>query len=386
MNRSYLEAFLPPTRLLLGPGPSPVAPEVLAAMAAPTVGHLDPSFIGLMSEIKTMLQLAFGTKNDVTFAVAGPGSLGMDACVLNLIEPGDKILIARNGVFGTRMCEVATRGGAEVIPLDFTWGTPVDPHAIESALQQHKGIKFVGFVHAETSTGVQSDAAAIAAIARKYGALTIMDAVTSLAGIPIELDEWGIDAVYSGSQKCLSCPPGLSPVSFGPRAVEHVKNRKSKVLSWFLDITQVMAYWGGDKARAYHHTAPVNSLYALHESLRRVHIEGLEASFARHRAAHLQLAEGLAAMGLELLVDEPYRLPQLNAIKIPASINDAQVRASLLNDFNIEIGAGLGPLAGKIWRVGLMGEGARAEHVSRLLQSLNTVINMQMNEALPLAS
>jgi alanine-glyoxylate transaminase/serine-glyoxylate transaminase/serine-pyruvate transaminase len=386
MNRSYLEAFLPPTRLLLGPGPSPVAPEVLAAMAGPTVGHLDPSFIGLMSEIKTMLQLAFGTKNDVTFAVAGPGSLGMDACVLNLIEPGDKILIARNGVFGTRMCEVATRGGAEVIPLDFTWGTPVDPHAIESALQQHKGIKCVGFVHAETSTGVQSDAAAIAAIAQKYGALTIMDAVTSLAGIPIKLDEWGIDAVYSGSQKCLSCPPGLSPVSFGPRAVEHVKNRKSKVLSWFLDITQVMAYWGGDKARAYHHTAPVNSLYALHESLRRVHIEGLEASFARHRAAHLQLAEGLSAMGLELLVDEPYRLPQLNAIKIPASINDAQVRASLLNDFNIEIGAGLGPLAGKIWRVGLMGEGARAEHVSRLLQSLNTVINMQLNEALPLAS
>ena len=386
MNRSYLEAFLPPTRLLLGPGPSPVASEVLAAMAGQTVGHLDPSFIGLMSEIKTMLQLAFGTTNDVTFAVAGPGSLGMDACVLNLIEPGDKILIARNGVFGTRMCEVASRGGAEVIPLDFSWGTPVDPDAIEGALKANKGVKFVGFVHAETSTGVQSDAASIAAIAQKYGALTIMDAVTSLAGIPIKLDEWGIDAVYSGSQKCLSCPPGLSPVSFGQRAVELVKNRKTKVLSWFLDITQVMAYWGGDKARAYHHTAPVNNLYALHESLRRVHVEGLEVSFARHRAAHVQLADGLTAMGLELLVDEPYRLPQLNAIKIPTSINDAQVRTSLLNDFNIEIGAGLGPLAGKIWRVGLMGEGARPEHVSRLLHSLNTVINAQLNEALPLAS
>ena len=386
MNRSYLESFLPPSRLLLGPGPSPVAPEVLMAMAGPTIGHLDPAFIGLMAEIKTMLQLAFGTTNDVTFAVAGPGSLGMDACVLNLIEPGDKILIARNGVFGTRMCEVALRGGAQVIPLDFTWGTPIDPQAIEDALKEHKDIKFVGFVHAETSTGVQSDAAAIAAIAQKYGALTIMDAVTSLAGIPIKLDEWGIDAVYSGSQKCLSCPPGLSPVSFSPRAVEHVKHRKSRVLSWFLDITQVMSYWGGDKARAYHHTAPVNSLYALHESLRRLHVEGIEASIARHRAAHLQLAEGLTALGLELLVDEPFRLPQLNAIKIPSTINDALLRASLLNDFNIEIGAGLGPLAGKIWRVGLMGEGARPQHVSRLLQTLDNAMQNQRNEAISLAS
>jgi len=356
------------------------------AMAGPTIGHLDPSFIGLMSEIKTMLQMAFGTANEATFAVAGPGSLGMDACLLNLIEPGDKILIARNGVFGTRMCEVALRGGAQVIPIDFVWGTPVDPQAIEEALQQHKDIKFVGFVHAETSTGVQSDAKAIAAIARKHGALTIMDAVTSLAGIPIKLDEWGIDAVYSGSQKCLSCPPGLSPVSFSPRAVEHVKQRKSPVLSWFLDITQVMAYWGGDKARAYHHTAPVNSLYALHESLRRLHLEGLEASYARHRAAHLHLLKGLAARGLEPLVDEPHRLPQLNAIKIPAAIQDAPLRASLLNDFNIEIGAGLGPLAGKIWRVGLMGEGARTGNVDRLLQALDVIMSRQGNEVLSLAS
>jgi alanine-glyoxylate transaminase/serine-glyoxylate transaminase/serine-pyruvate transaminase len=386
MNRTYRESFLPPSRLLLGPGPSPVASEVLLAMAGPTIGHLDPSFIGLMSEIKTMLQMAFGTANEATFAVAGPGSLGMDACLLNLIESGDKILIARNGVFGTRMCEVALRGGAQVIPLDFEWGTPVDPQAIEEALQQHEDIRFVGFVHAETSTGVQSDAKAIAAIARKHGALTIMDAVTSLAGIPIKLDEWGIDAVYSGSQKCLSCPPGLSPVSFSPRAVEHVKQRKTSVLSWFLDITQVMAYWGGDKARAYHHTAPVNSLYALHESLRRVHLEGLEASYARHRAAHLHLLKGLTARGLELLVDEQHRLPQLNAIKIPATIQDAPLRASLLNDFNIEIGSGLGPLAGKIWRVGLMGEGARTENVDRLLQALDVIMSRQGNEVLSLAS
>ena len=310
----------------------------------------------------------------------------MDACLLNLIEPGDKILIARNGVFGTRMCEVALRGGAQVIPLDFVWGTPVDPQAIDEAFERHKDIKFVGFVHAETSTGVQSDARAIAAIAHKHGALTIMDAVTSLAGIPIKLDEWGIDAVYSGSQKCLSCPPGLSPVSFSPRAVEHVKHRKTPVLSWFLDITQVMAYWGGDKARAYHHTAPVNSLYALHESLRRLHLEGLEASYARHRSAHLYLLKGLTALGLEPLVDEPHRLPQLNAIKIPTPVNDAQVRASLLNDFNIEIGAGLGPLAGKIWRVGLMGEGARTENVDRLLVALEAIMRRQANEALSLAS
>jgi alanine-glyoxylate transaminase / serine-glyoxylate transaminase / serine-pyruvate transaminase len=386
MNRSFREAFLPPSRLLLGPGPSPVAPEVLSAMAGATIGHLDPAFIGLMAEIKTMLQMAFATSNEVTFAVAGPGSLGMDTCVLNLIEPGDSILIARNGVFGTRMCEVALRGGAKVIPLDFEWGTPVDAQAVDQALTNHPEVKFVGFVHAETSTGVASDAAAIAAVARKHGALTIMDAVTSLAGIPIKIDEWGIDAVYSGSQKCLSCPPGLSPVSFGPRAVEHVKARKSKVLSWFIDITQVMAYWGGDKARAYHHTAPVNSLYALHESLRRVHAEGIDAVFARHQSAHQHLVKNLGDMGIEMLVSKAHRLPQLNAIKIPEGINDALFRTTLLNEHNIEIGAGLGPLAGKIWRIGLMGEGARIEHVDRLLSAMRTVLSEQRGATLAMAS
>ena len=386
MNRSVREAFLPPSRLLLGPGPSPVAPEVLSAMAGTTIGHLDPAFIGLMTEIKTMLQMAFATTNDVTFAVAGPGSLGMDACILNLVEQGDTILIARNGVFGTRMCEVAVRGGAKVIPLDFEWGMPVDPHEIDKALSAHPETKFVAFVHAETSTGVASDAAAIAAVARKHGALTIMDAVTSLGGIPIKLDEWGIDAVYSGSQKCLSCPPGLSPVSFSPRAVEHIKQRSSKVLSWFLDITQVMAYWGGDKGRAYHHTAPVNSLYALHESLRRLHAEGLEQSFARHRAAHLHLLTGLSSLGIELLVDEAHRLPQLNAITIPQGVNDALFRSTLLNEHNIEIGAGLGPLTGKIWRIGLMGEGARIENVDRVLSAMRAVISGPNPQTLPLAS
>ena len=255
MNRKPTDPFLPPQRLLLGPGPSPVAPEVLAAMALPTIGHLDPSFIRLMDELKAMMQVVFGTKNDATIAVAGPGSVGMDACVLNLVEPGDKILIARNGVFGMRMSEVASRGGAIVVPLDFEWGTPVEAAKVEAALAADPDIKFVAFVHAETSTGVLSDAKAIAAVAARHGALVIMDAVTSLAGVPVELDAWGIDAAYSGTQKCLSCPPGLSPVSFSPRAIEHIKARKTKVLSWFLDVTQVMAYWTGEGSRALYRKA-----------------------------------------------------------------------------------------------------------------------------------
>ena len=370
MNRKMTDPFLPPTRLLLGPGPSPVAPEVLAAMANPTIGHLDPAFIRLMDELKAMLQIVFNTKNDATFTVAGPGSVGMDACVLNMVEPGDKILIARNGVFGMRMSEVASRGGAVVVPLDFEWGTPVDAAAVDAALAQNKDVKFVAFVHSETSTGVLSDGKAIAAAAQKHGAMTIMDAVTSLGGVPVMVDEWGIDAVYSGTQKCLSCPPGLSPVSFSPRAIEHIKNRKTKVLSWFLDVTQVMAYWTGAGARAYHHTAPINALYGLHEALRRLLVEGLDNSFVRHRKAHLHLVAGLAKLGIDFLVDEKYRLPQLNAVKIPAGVNDPLVRSTLLNEFNIEIGAGLGPLAGKVWRIGLMGEGARIEHVDALLSAL----------------
>ncbi len=370
MNRKVTDPFLPPERLLLGPGPSPVAPEVLAALALPTIGHLDPAFIRLMDELKSMLQTIFNTKNDATFTVAGPGSVGMDACVLNLVEPGDKILVARNGVFGMRMSEVASRGGAQVIPVDVEWGKPVDPAAVDAALAADKDIKFVAFVHAETSTGVLSDAREICAVAARHGAMVIMDAVTSLGGVPVLIDEWGVDAVYSGTQKCLSCPPGLSPVSFSPRAIEHIKNRKTKVLSWFLDVTQVMAYWTGAGARAYHHTAPINSLYGLHEALRRVLNEGLENSFARHRSAHLRLVDGVRKLGITFLVDEAFRLPQLNTIRIPEGVNDAQVRGMLLNDYNIEIGAGLGPLAGKVWRIGLMGEGARPEHVDRLLRDL----------------
>ena len=374
MNRKFTDPFLPPERLLLGPGPSPVAPEVLKAMAHSTIGHLDPAFIGLMDELKAMLQTCFNTKNEATFTVAGPGSVGMDACVLNMVEAGDKILIARNGVFGMRMSEVASRGGAVVVPLDFEWGKPVEAAAVDAALAADKDIKFVAFVHAETSTGVLSDAKAIAAAAAKHGAMVIMDAVTSVGGVPVKIDEWGVDVVYTGTQKCISCPPGLSPVSFSPRAIEHIKNRKTKVLSWFLDVTQVMAYWGGEGARAYHHTAPINALYGLHEALRRVLVEGLDTAFARHKKAHLHLVAEVKKRGWEMLVDEAYRLPQLNAIKIPAGVDDAKVRRSLLLDHNIEIGAGLGVRAGKVWRIGLMGEGARVEHVDTLFAALDKVL------------
>ncbi len=374
MNRTPTDPFLPPQRLLLGPGPSPVAQEVLTAMAQPTIGHLDPAFIGLMDELKAMTQTLFNTKNEATFTVAGPGSVGMDACVLNMIEPGDKILIARNGVFGMRMSEVASRGGAVVVPLDFEWGTPVDPAIVDAALAKDKDIKFLAFVHAETSTGVLSDGKALGAVAAKHNVMTIMDCVTSAGGVLIEMDAWGIDVIYTGTQKCISCPPGLSPVSFSPRAIEHIKARKTKVLSWFLDVTQVMAYWGGEGARAYHHTAPINSLYGLHEALRRLLLEGLENSFKRHRAAHLHLVAGLEKRGMEMLVAPACRLPQLNTVKIPAGVDDPKVRRTLLLDHGIEIGAGLGPLAGKVWRIGLMGEGARTESVDRLLAALDQIM------------
>ncbi len=378
MNRLPTDPFLPPQRLLLGPGPSPVAPEVLAAMAQPTIGHLDPSFIGLMDELKAMLQTLFNTKNDATFTVAGPGSVGMDAAVLNMIEPGDKILVARNGVFGMRISEVASRGGAVVVPLDFEWGTPVDPAIVEAALEKDREIKFFAFVHSETSTGVLSDGQALGAVAARHNVMTIMDCVTSVAGVPVEMDAWGIDVLYTGTQKCLSCPPGLSPVSFSPKAIEHIKARKTKVLSWFLDVTQVMAYWGGEGARAYHHTAPINALYGLHEALRRVLLEGLEHSFARHRAAHLHLVKELEKRGMEMLVASGSRLPQLNTVKIPGGVDDPKVRRSLLLDHGIEIGAGLGPLAGKVWRIGLMGEGARVEHVDRLLGALDHIMSKEL--------
>jgi len=360
----------PEARTLMGPGPSDVHPRVLAATARPTIGHLDPEFQAVMEALKDGLRYAFQTDNALTYPVSAPGSAGMETCFANLVEPGDKVIIARNGVFGARMIENAKRFGGDVIDVSFDWGQPIDPSAVEDALKQHSDAKILAFVHAETSTGVQSDAASLCALAQKYDCLSIVDAVTSLGGIPVLVDEWGIDAIYSGSQKCLSCPPGLSPVSFSERAAAAVKARKTPVTSWFLDLSLVMDYWSGDGGRTYHHTAPVNGLFGLYESLAMLQQEGLDVAFARHRAMHEALVTGLYKLGLELPVDTAHRLPQLNLVTIPDGVNDAQVRAHLLDKFNLEIGAGLGAFAGKAWRIGLMGQSARPENVALCLAAL----------------
>ncbi|WP_061782989.1 pyridoxal-phosphate-dependent aminotransferase family protein [Shewanella putrefaciens] len=369
-------AFNPPRRILMGPGPSDVYPEVLAAQSRPTVGHLDPLFVGMMDELKSLIQYAFQTKNEMTMAVSAPGSAGMETCFVNLVEPGEKVIVCRNGVFGERMRQNVERMGAIAVLVDNEWGTPVDPAAVEAALKANPDAKFLAFVHAETSTGALSDAKTLCALAKTYGCLSIVDAVTSLGGVELRVDEWGIDAIYSGSQKCLSCVPGLSPVSFSPAAVEKLKNRKTPVQSWFLDQSLVMAYWtsAGGK-RSYHHTAPVNALYALHESLRMLAAEGLENAWQRHHDMHLVLRAGLEKLGLNFVVAEDSRLPQLNAVYIPTGVDDAAVRTRLLKDYNLEIGAGLGALAGKAWRIGLMGFGARRENVALCLKALEEVLS-----------
>ena len=368
------QSFQPPQRLLLGPGPSNVHPRVLAALARPTIGHLDPAFVGLMDEIKTLLRYAFRTTNALTFPVSAPGSAGMETCVVNLIEPGDRVIVCVNGVFGGRMRENVARAGGIPVVVEDDFGQPVSVDKVEAALRANPGVKALGFVHAETSTGARSDAQALCALARAHGALSIVDAVTSLGGIALEVDAWGIDAIYSGSQKCLSCPPGLSPVSFSPRAIEAVRARKTPVQSWFLDLSLVMNYWQGEGARSYHHTAPINMLYALHESLLMLAGEGLEQAWARHAQNHERLRAGLEALGLELLVPAAARLPQLNTVKIPPGADDLAVRRALLHEHGIEVGAGLGALAGKVWRIGLMGEGSRPEAVDRVLQALRSVL------------
>lgn len=369
-----IRSFNPPIRTLLGPGPADVHPRVLAAMARPTIGHLDPAFVTMMDEMKQLLQYAFQTKNAMTLPISAPGSAGMEACFVNLVEPGDKVIVCINGVFGGRMKENVERCGGEAIVVEDAWGTPVDPAKLEAALAQHRDAKIVAFVHAETSTGALSDAKRLCAIAQKHNCLTIVDAVTSLGGVPLEIDAWGIDAVYSGSQKCLSCTPGLSPVSFSDKALAKVKARKTKVQSWFLDLNLLMGYWGTGK-RAYHHTAPINPLYGLHEALVMLQDEGLENAFARHRRHHLALRAGVEAMGLQFIVKENARLPQLNAITVPAGVDDAQLRTRLLTEFNLEIGAGLGALAGKIVRIGLMGYASNPKNVMFCLNALDAVLS-----------
>jgi alanine-glyoxylate transaminase / serine-glyoxylate transaminase / serine-pyruvate transaminase len=369
-----MPSFQPPVRTLMGPGPSDVHPRILEALSRPTIGHLDPLFVGMMDELKDLLRYAFRTRNQLTMPVSGPGSTGMETCFVNLVEPGDKVVVCINGVFGGRMKENIERAGGEAVVVSDPWGRAVDPNKLEETLSAHPDAKLVAFVHAETSTGACSDVKTLVEIAHRHDCLTIVDAVTALGGSELEVDGWSIDAVYAGSQKCLSCTPGLAPVSFNERALAKVKARQSKVQSWFMDLNLVMGYWGGDQKRSYHHTAPVNALYSLHEALLMLREEGIEAAWARHRKNHLALKAGLEAMGLELIVPEAERLPQLNAVSIPAGIDDALVRNRLLEEYNLEIGAGLGDLAGKVWRVGLMGYSSRPENVLLCIGALGAVL------------
>lgn len=368
-------SFHPPLRTLMGPGPSDVNPRILEALSRPTIGHLDPEFITLMDEIKELLQYVFQTQNKLTLPVSAPGSAGMETVFVNLLEPGDKVVICQNGVFGGRMKENAMRCGAIPIMIEDEWGKTIDCDKVEDILKKNPDTKALAFVHAETSTGARSDAALLCSLAKKYGCLSIVDSVTGLAGVELNVDEWGIDAIYSGTQKCLSCVPGLSPVSFSEQAAQVIQQRKTPVQSWFLDLNLVMGYWGGDSKRAYHHTAPVNSLYALHESLVIVKEEGLENSWARHQRNHLAFAAGIEALGLGFVVDEEFRLPQLNAVSFPTTVDDAAVRNSLLAEYDLEIGAGLGSLAGKVWRIGLMGFASNHRNVFLCLSALGNVLS-----------
>jgi len=369
-----VSSFIPPVRTLMGPGPSDVHPRILSAMARPTIGHLDPVFVAMMDEMKHLLQYAFKTQNQLTIPVSAPGSAGMETCFANLVEPGDKVVICQNGVFGGRMKENVERMGGVAVMVEDAWGDAVDPDKLRDALRANPDTKIVAFVHAETSTGACSDAKTLCEIAREHECLSIVDAVTSLGGSPLDVDGWGIDAIYSGTQKCLSCTPGLSPVSFSDKAIEKIKGRKKKVQSWFLDLNLVMGYWGGEGKRAYHHTAPINALYGLHESLVMLQEEGLEKSWERHLNNHMALRAGIEAMGLSFVVKEKDRLPQLNSVTIPEGVDEAKVRSTLLNKFNLEIGAGLGALAGKVWRIGLMGYASRPSNVLLCLGALDAVL------------
>ncbi len=384
----HIRSFNPPVRTLMGPGPSDVHPRVLEALSRPTIGHLDPAFITMMDELKELLQYTFQTRNALTMPVSAPGSAGMETCFVNMVEPGDKVIVCQNGVFGGRMKENVERCGGVAVVVEDAWGEAIDINKLEEALKVHGDARIVAMVHAETSTGAQSNVAALVKLAHDYDCLSIVDAVTSLGGTPVKVDEWQIDAIYSGSQKCLSCTPGLSPVSFNERALEKVRNRKTRVQSWFMDLNLVMGYWGSGAKRAYHHTAPINALYALHEALLILQEEGLEHAWARHRMNHLALRAGLEALGLQFIVKEADRLPQLNAVTIPAGVDDAAVRSRLLNEYNLEIGAGLGTLAGKVWRIGLMGHASRAENILLCIGALESVLgdmgaNINLGVALP---
>ena len=358
----------------MGPGPSDTHPSVLTALSRPTLGHLDPAYLQIMDELQGMLRQVFQTKNAMTFAVSGTGSAGMEATVVNLVEPGDDVVIGVNGVFGTRMCDVAARAGANVIRMERPWGEVFTVDDVKEALGKCKP-KFVGVVLAETSTGAWQPMDDIAQLVHDSGAMLLVDSVTGLGGLPVETDRWQVDAIYSGTQKCLSCPPGLAPVSFSERAVQTILSRKTKVQSWYLDVGMLASYWGSD--RVYHHTAPINMSYALHEALRLILTEGLEACHARHLLHHRALKAGLGALGISYAAQEGHQLPMLNAVRIPEGIDDARVRRDLLQRFNLEIGAGLGPFKGQVWRIGLMGYGSRAANVLVFLGALEQLLAEQ---------
>ncbi len=374
MVKEYLD-LNPAQRTLMGPGPSNVHPRVLKAMATPLVGHLDPDFLGIMNETMELLRFVFGTENKLTLAMSGTGSSGMETCLVNLLEEGDRAIIGVNGLFGQRMVDIVERCGAEALVVKGRWGDIVEPQEIEKTLKKNPGVKLVGIVHAETSTGILQPLKELADIAHRYGALLVADTVTSLGGVPVELDKNEVDAAYSGTQKCLSCPPGLSPVSFNQKAVEALNNRKNKVQSWYLDLSMIQNYWG--KERFYHHTAPISMVYSLREALRLIYEEGIEERYQRHALNGKAVTVGLEAMGLELLVAEKYRMPQLTAVKIPEGIDDKAVRKALLNEYNIEIGGGLGDLAGKIWRIGLMGDSSIKGNVMLFLTALENILDRQ---------
>lgn len=366
------QALEPPSRVLLGPGPSNVHPRVLRAMSTPLIGHLDPAFLRIMDETKRLLQFVFQTRNALTIPISGTGSAGMETCLVNLLEPGDEAVVCINGVFGTRMADIVERCGATVTKVEAPWGRVIEPADVAAALKRCTRPKLVAIVHAETSTGAWQPLEEIAPVAHAAGALLVVDTVTSLGGCPVRVDDWGIDACYSGTQKCLSCPPGLAPVTFGPRAVDTIRRRKAKVQSWYLDLTMIEKYWGDE--RVYHHTAPITMNYALYEALRLIEEEGLETRWARHQHNHEALKAGLAAIGLPMASQEGRQLWMLNSVRIPDGVDDAKVRGALLNEFNIEIGAGLGTLKGKTWRIGLMGESSTAANVLLVLSALERVL------------
>lgn len=365
----------PPARVLLGPGPSNIHPRVMKAMLSPVVGHLDPAFVGVMEDIKKLLRVVFQTSNEITFPVSGTGSAGMETALANLIEDGDEVLVGVNGAFGERLADAAGRLGAKVRRVEAEWGRIVELERLEAALKDAHNPKLIAVVHAETSTGVYQPVQEIGALAHRYGALMVMDTVTSLGCVPVEVDRWEIDVCYSCTQKGIGAPPGLAPITFSERAMEAVRARKQKCRSWYFDVSMIERYWGPD--RLYHHTAPISMNYAIYEALRIVVEEGLEARFKRHLANAAALQAGIEAMGLELAAQPGYRLPQLTVVRVPDGIDEARIRSDLLRIFNLEIGAGLGVFRGKVLRIGLMGESSRRENVMLALNALETVLTAQ---------